>query len=232
MDAAPSSESDRATDGRTLSSRSCLENSEGDALDPTAAGYPSAGVQSAEGESLAEGNLADAKKKARRQKAWIFFQDESGVSQRPSIRRTWAPRGETPVLIHAFNWKKMSLSAAMGYRWDGARARLFFQTCPDSYNTDRLIAFLQDLRREVRGRKVILVWDGLPAHKSNGMKEYLFEQRKWLTVEALPGYAPKLNPVENLWGNIKGQELANRCSEDLSEAATAVHRGIERLSPS
>jgi len=67
-------------------------------------------VQSAEGESLAEGNLAGAKKKARRQKAWIFFQDESGVSQRPLIRRTWAPRGETPILIHAFNWKKMSLS--------------------------------------------------------------------------------------------------------------------------
>jgi hypothetical protein len=74
-----------------------------------------------------------ALKKARRQKAWIFFQDESGVSQRPSIRRTWAPRGETPVPVHAFNWKKMSLSAALGYRWDGTRARLFFQTCPDSH---------------------------------------------------------------------------------------------------
>jgi hypothetical protein len=51
----------------------------------------------------------------------------------------------------------------------------------------------------------------------------------WLTVEALPGYAPKLNPAENLWGNIKGQELANRCSEDLSEAETALHRGIDRV---
>ena len=64
----------------------------------------------------------------------------------------------------------MSLAAAAGYRWDGARARLFFQlvfqTCPDSYNTERLIAFLQDLHQEVRGRKVILVWDGLPAHNS------------------------------------------------------------------
>ena len=71
----------------------------------------------------------------------------------------------------------MSLAAAVGYRWDGARARLFFQTCPDSYNTERLIAFLQDLHQEVRGRKVILVWDGLPAHNSCAMKGYLFEQR-------------------------------------------------------
>jgi hypothetical protein len=50
----------------------------------------------------------------------------------------------------------MSLSAAIGYRGDGTRARLFFQTCPDSYNTERLIGFLEDLRREVRGGKVIL----------------------------------------------------------------------------
>jgi transposase len=103
----------------------------------------------------------------------------------------------------------MSLSAAIGYRWDGARARLFFQTCPDSYNTDRLIAFLEDLRREVRGGKVILVWDGLPAHKSCVMKQYLYEQRTWLTVQALPGYAPKLNPVENLWGNIIAVRINN-----------------------
>jgi putative transposase len=66
---------------------------------------------------------------------------------------------------------------------------------------------LEDLRREVRGRKVILVWDGLPAHKSRVMKEYLLQQRTWLTVEALPGYSPKLNPVENLWGKVQPTKL-------------------------
>src|SRR5215470_14634215 len=59
------------------------------------------------------------KKNARRRKAWIFFQDESGVSQRPSICRTWAPKGKTPVLMHAFNWSKLSVCAAIGYRYDG-----------------------------------------------------------------------------------------------------------------
>ncbi len=77
--------------------------------------------------ALVEGALAGSKKNARRRKAWIFFQDESGVSQRPSIRRTWAPKGETPILIHAFNWPKISSCAALGYRWDGRRSRLFFQ---------------------------------------------------------------------------------------------------------
>jgi putative transposase len=73
------------------------------------------------------------------------------------------------------------------------------------------------------------VWDGLPAHKSKVMKEYLLQQRPCLTVERLPGYAPDLNPVETLWGNIKGQELANRCAEDLTEVARAIRRGMRRV---
>lgn len=173
--------------------------------------------------------MAGGKKNARRRKAWIIFQDESGISERPSIRRTWAPRGQTPVLIHSFNWKKLSVCAALAYRWDGKRCRLYFQTCPDSYNAERLVAFLEDLRRHLRGSQDTLIWDGLPAHKSRVMTEYLHSQRDWLRVERLPGYAPDLNPVELLWGNVKGQELANRCSTGLGEAATALCDGMKRV---
>jgi len=74
-----------------------------------------------------------------------------------------------------------------------------------------------------------LVWDGLPAHKSRGMQEYLLRQRGWLTVERLPGYAPDLNPIETMWGNIKGKELANRCAQDLVELDTAVRGGMSRV---
>ncbi len=106
---------------------------------------------------------------------------------------------------------------------------MFFQTRPGSYDSDSLVAFLKDLRREMRGQKLILIWDGLPAHKSRIMTDYLQTQRHWLTVERLPGYAPDLNPVETLWGNVKGQELANRCAEDLTELDTAVHAGMTRV---
>jgi len=173
--------------------------------------------------------LAGGKKNARRRRAWIVFQDESGVSQRPPVRRTWAPRGETPVLIHAFNWKKMSIAAALAFSWDGRRSRLFFQTKPDSYNTESLIGFLKDLRREFRGKRCILVWDGLPAHKSKEMRAHLATQRSWLQLEMLPGYAPDLNPVETLWGNVKGQELANLCADDLEEVGEALRRGMARV---
>jgi putative transposase len=81
----------------------------------------------------------------------------------------------------------------------------------------------------MRGHKVILIWDGLPAHKSRIMTDYLRSQQHWLTVERLPGYAPDLNPVETLWGNIKGQELANRCAENLTELDTEVHNGMSRV---
>jgi hypothetical protein len=133
------------------------------------------------------------------------------------------------VLIHACNWKQLSLSAVLAYRWDGKRCRLYFQTRPGSYNAESLIVFLRDLRRHLRGQQATLIWDGLPAHKSRLMQEYLRQQRRWLREERLPGYAPDLNPVESLWSNLKGQELANRCAEGLGEADTAVRQGMARV---
>ncbi len=101
-------------------------------------------------------------KNARRRRAWIVFQDESGVSQRPPVRRTWAPRGETPVLIHTFNWAKLSLAVGLAFRWDFRRSGLFFQTRPGSYNDVALIGFLSELKRHLGGRRLILIW-GWPA---------------------------------------------------------------------
>lgn len=122
----------------------------------------------------------------------------------------------------------MSISAVLAYRWDGRRSRLWFQMRLDSYNAEGLVDFLRQLRREFCGRRCILIWDGLPAHKSKVVKVFLQQQWDWLQLEPLPGYAPDLNPVEGLWGNIKGQELANRCGQDLGEMATAVRAGMAR----
>ena len=169
------------------------------------------------------------KKNARRRHAGIIFPDESGVSERPSIRRTGVPRGETPVLIHAFNGKKLSLCAVRAYRWDGKRARLYFQTRPNNYNAESLIAFLQDLRRHLRGQRATLIGDGLPAHQSRIRQDYLRPPQPWLRVERLPGYAPDLNPGETLGSNLKGQELANRCADGRGEADGAVRQGMTRV---
>lgn len=146
------------------------------------------------------------------------------------VYRTWAPRGETPVLTHVgSNWRRLSVAGALAFRWDGRRSRFFFQTHPGSYTDRTLISFLRDLKRHFRRHAVILIWDGLPAHKSRAMRAYLARQRSWLTVERLPGYAPDLNPVELVWGNLKRRELANICADTIDELRVPLRRGCARV---
>jgi putative transposase len=76
---------------------------------------------------------------------------------------------------------------------------------------------------------VILIWDGLPAPRSREMTAFLRTQRSWLSVEGLPGYAPELNPAEQLWGNVEGRELANQCAENLKAVAAALRKGMARV---
>jgi len=76
---------------------------------------------------------------------------------------------------------------------------------------------------------VTLIWDGLPSHRSKKMKAYLASQRRWLVVERLPGYAPELNPVEKLWANFKGGELANLCADTLDGPIRAARQGVQRI---
>ncbi len=132
-------------------------------------------------------------------------------------------------MIHAFNWTKLSVAIAVAFRWDFQRSGLCFQTRPGSYNDVTLIEFLNNLKREFRHRRVVLVWDGLPSHKSAPMQAYLRAQRFWLTVERLPGYAPDLNPAELVWGNVKGSELANLCADNLVEVEHELRAGLRRV---
>jgi hypothetical protein len=104
--------------------------------------------------------VGPAKKSARRQRAWIVFEDESGVSQQPVVRRTWAPRGETPILTHTGgNWKRLSIAGALAFRWDGRRTRFFFHTRAGSYTDAALIPFLRDLKRHFPHRRLLPIWD-------------------------------------------------------------------------
>jgi len=157
------------------------------------------------------------------------FWDESGASLLPVTRRTWAPVGHTPVIRHHFKWKRTSMAAALCYGSRGGGAQLAFHHQPGAYNTDTLIGALEGLRRFLGGQKATLLWDGLPAHRSKVMRAWLGRQRHWLVVERLPGYAPDLNPVEALWSNLKGVELANLTGGTLEEVTAAAERGVQRI---
>lgn len=174
-------------------------------------------------------DVGKGKKNAKKWRAWVVFLDESGITERPPVRRTWAPRGRTPVLRHPFNWKKLSICSAIGYRWDGLQCRIYFRIASGSYNDEKLIEFLKELHKQLGNRRVVLIWDGLPSHRSRRMASYVEAQKRWLSVVRLPPYAPELNPVEGLWANILGQELANRSVEGLGEMVEGVRCGFRRI---
>jgi hypothetical protein len=121
------------------------------------------------------------------------------------------------------------MAAALGYRPDGTAARLCFHLQQPSYNTNTLIAVLEQLAGFYAGQRVVLIWDGLSSHWSTRMRAYLDSQRDWLTAERLPAYAPELNPVEYLWANLKDLELANLPGATLADVALAATQAIKRV---
>ena len=65
----------------------------------------------------------------------------------------------------------------------------YFRLFPGAIRSPQVIEFLQHLRRQVR-RKLLVIWDGLPSHRSRTVKDYLAAQKGKLAVEFLPAYAP------------------------------------------
>ena len=121
------------------------------------------------------------------------------------------------------------MAAALCYGVRGGGAQLCFHIHPGNYDSDTLIQVLSELRRFLGGEKAILLWDGLPAHRSAAMGAWIRRQRSWLVVERLPTYAPELNPVEALWSSLKAVELANLTLPTLAEGITQAHRGVRRV---
>ena len=167
VDSAARRHRDRANDRGAVSSGSRVEDSGNDEVVLAETGAAGQGEERGTGGILENRAVAGDKKNAAQQRAWIFFEDESGFSQQPSIRRTWAPRGKTPILKARGNhWSRTSVAAAVGFHWNRSRSRLLGRTKADSHNSESLMVFLQELKRFVRGQRVILVWDHLPAHRS------------------------------------------------------------------
>ncbi len=96
-----------------------------------------------------------------------------------------------------------------------------------SYNTTSLINALRDLRRRLR-TPVVLIWDGLPSHRSQLMSEFVRRNSRWLQIERLPAYAPDFNPCEGLWAHLKGGELVNRAESTIGVVAELAQAAARR----
>jgi transposase len=138
--------------------------------------------------------------------------------------RTWAPRGQTPIL--QVKLTRDHLSVISGVTLDG---RLFLQVQEGAYNSAGVVGFLRVLLRKIPG-KLLIIWDGSPIHKGQPIQDFLKRgAAKRLHLERLPGYAPDLNPDEGIWNYLKRIELGNCCCPDLPALARALRRAKERL---
>ena len=152
--------------------------------------------------------------------------DETGLLLNPLVRRTWAPKGKTPVLpSDGGHRKKVSVIGAVSVSPAARRLGLYFATLPDGYfDAGAVVAFLRDLLRHLRG-KVVVVWDGGGNHKGPAVRDFL-RKNKRLTLERLPAYAPVLNPVEQVWSWLKYGQLANYTPDGVPELDDEI---VERL---
>jgi transposase len=126
------------------------------------------------------------------------------------------------VLQYHFNWNLLSVAA--GVTWWNFYFRLF----PGTIRGPQVVEFLLHLLRHVRGR-LLVIWDGLPAHRSRVVKDFVAGQKERLEVEFLPAYAPELNPVEYLWGHWKHHELPNLCPRDFGQLSDFARRALRRM---
>ncbi len=174
--------------------------------------------------TLARADLARPQKGAQEQQQRIFFIDESGFYPLPSVVRTYAPVGHTPILREG--WTRDHLSAISALSPEGKR---YFHCQDGAMNSADVVAFLEHLLREVPGRMVI-IWDGSPIHRSQTVKEFLANgASQRLHLERLPAYAPELNPDEGVWQQLKGVELRNLCCFDLRHLRHELRTAVKRV---
>jgi transposase len=106
--------------------------------------------------------------------------------------------------------------------------RRFLTFRPGAIRSVHLVRFLATLRRH-RRRRVLLLWDRFPAHRS-GLTQSAFEQhRRWLRVKRLPAYAPELNPIEPQWAYLDNTVRTNTPHDNLHLLRRRVRGGLARV---
>jgi transposase len=173
---------------------------------------------------VAAGGLAPHKKNAAASGKSVLFLDETGLMLRPLVRRTWAPKGERPVMYCWDRRDRLSVIAGLTLSARRRRLGLYFAVHERNVRTAEVEAFVRRVRRQV-GRNLIIVLDRLPAHRSaaNRMSEDGRFKFEWL-----PAYAPDLNPVEPTWSQTKYADLANYVADDVLDLQIETELSLEQ----
>ncbi len=155
---------------------------------------------------------------ARGRAAYLVFLDESGFRLTPSVRRTLAPRGQTPVLDAWDRRDRLSAISCITISPKRRRLNLYFELLPKNANVHGadVVAFLRRLRQALPG-PITVLWDRNQVHSRSKVVRAYLAKHPGVVVEDFPGYAPELNPDEHVWGRTKYGRRANLAADDAQE---------------
>ncbi len=111
----------------------------------------------------------------------------------------------------------------------GNNPQLLFHIQSGSMDKYDFVKFLKSVKTEMRGKKLLLIWDRLPAHRSKIVTDYVKFQKSWLRVEYYPGYAPELSPVEFMWSSMKSKDLVHIPPRGLKHLKRLVRKSVRRI---
>ncbi len=166
----------------------------------------------------------EVQRRARRERRVLVFEDESGFYLLPGVVRTYAPAAQTPVLREKQTRDHLSVMGGMT-----PAGTVYTLARQESLNGLHSVEFLMHWQR-VAGERLLVVWDGSPIHRRAEVKEFVAGTRGKVWLEALPGYAPDLNPWdEGGWHHLKDVEMRHLVCRDLEELHQEFHLAVARL---
>lgn len=171
-------------------------------------------------------DLAKGKKGGVKNGSVFGFFDESGFSDRPHVVRTWGLKGQTPTIRSRGGWTTITAAGMVLFNPRTKRAGALAWVSKVTMTASGILHILRDLKRRYRTRGLILVWDGLAAHRAKRVQTFVAQNRAWLTVLPFPHYAPELNPQEYVWSATKRADLGSFCPHSSAHLHRVVRRSL------
>ena len=148
-----------------------------------------------------------------------MFQDEARFGRIAESRRCWCPKPVRPVcptmVCQEYTYAYGAVSIGDG-QWDSL-------ILPKA-NTICMQIFLDEVALRYPDDRIVMVLDGAGWHRSSDL--IVPANVKLL---ALPAYSPELNPVENIWEELREKWLTNRVFADLDALEEQLLRGLKQL---
>lgn len=144
------------------------------------------------------------KKRAAKEDAVIYFGDETGMRSDHQAGRSYAPKGETPVIKKTGQRFSLNMISAISNK-----GHLQFMIIDGRFNSEVFEAFLKQMIKYSR-QKIYFVTDGHPAHKTKKLNEWLEANKTRIEVFFLPPYSPELNPQEYVNQDVKTNVIGKK----------------------